>query len=110
MIIGCFCMGISMMLIAVLLSYKGTDKGTLMASVSVTFFFTVSTYKHAPSNFMLTHPQVYALLRRVPQRHSLVLQRRDPATEDSSTRCGNRHPRVLVQCEYNSNPDYRTRC
>lgn len=35
-------MGLSMMIVAILLSYSGTDKGKATANVSIAFFITVS--------------------------------------------------------------------
>lgn len=42
MMVGAMGMGLSMMVVAILLSYSGTDKGKTTANVSIAFFITVS--------------------------------------------------------------------
>jgi hypothetical protein len=41
MMFGAIGMGLSMMIVAILLSYSGTDKGKATANVSIAFFITV---------------------------------------------------------------------
>lgn len=48
MMFGAIGMGLSMMVVAILLSYNGTDKGKATANVSIAFFITVS-YRLRPS-------------------------------------------------------------
>lgn len=42
MIFGAIGMGLSMMVVAILLSYSGTNKGKATANISIAFFITVS--------------------------------------------------------------------
>lgn len=75
---GSFGLGLSMMLISILLSFRGTSVEKATATASVTFFFTVSasslisTLKlQRPSNIFDT---VHAYLRRLCELHSLGLR------------------------------------
>jgi MFS family permease len=71
---GSFGLGISMMMIAILLSFKGTDKQHATSSAAVAFFFTVwSRLTASSSEFLLTELLVHAHLRWKCQLHSMVL-------------------------------------
>lgn len=45
---GCSGLGVSMMMISILLSFKGTDVGKQTSSAAVAFFFTVRPHDDEP--------------------------------------------------------------
>jgi MFS family permease len=61
MMFGAIGMGLSMMVVAILLSYSGTDKGKVTANVSIAFFITVSCALCSFFPTRLTTPSQYML-------------------------------------------------
>ena len=107
---GSFGLGISMMMIAILLSFKGSAVEQSTSSASVTFFFTVSistfrqyflsgctqilwTWIQKKKKKLMIHAAVHAYLRRICQLYTLGIRPRDPPP--ARTRKGNRSWNLL---------------
>lgn len=78
-------MGLSMMCVAILLSYHGTSKERVTANASIAFFVTVSQGS-VETIYHTDNLLVHDLLRCEFERHSMAVLDRDTAYPCSSTR------------------------
>jgi MFS family permease len=88
MLFGTLGMALSMMIIAILLSYAGTSMERPLANTSIAFFVTVSSNHSFIHRSLLTASLVHDLFWCKFERYSMAVQRRDPASQGPGSRHG----------------------